>query len=221
VSADGSVVAALRPGHGSVTLLGGPAAGPLHDWLTAPRISALSFAPGRVGYAVAATRSGRERVLRISPNGTVTPLHLPPSLRDDEVQAVAVSPDGSRIATVAGPPGAGELLVGMLGVLHDRPAVRGLRVVLPATRDVAGVAWARATEIVVTAAGSGRRVLVETPPDGYQPRTLPTSGLPNQPRQVAASPGQPVLAGANGAVWALSDSHWVRLSTGHDPSYAG
>jgi hypothetical protein len=221
VSADGTIVAALRSSRARTTLLVGPASGPLRTRFTAASISGLSFDPA--GDLLFATGAGAaSRILEVPSSGALRRVLVPRSVRDRGISAVAVSRDGSRIALVVGPPGGAALVVGAVTVDHGVQSVVGTATVIPGADDVEGVAWAGANEIVTTVRESAqRRGVVETTVDGYQPRTLPRTGLPSEPSEVAAAPGQPILAVADGAVWRSVGSLWARVRTGTDPSYAG
>jgi hypothetical protein len=221
ISADGATVAALRRHGGRTTLLVGPAEGPLRGRWSAANISGPSFGPQGQVLVVVGT-GARARILEVPKVGRVRRVAVPRTVRGQGISQLAVSRDGSRVALVVGPPGDQELLVGGLARTHGTTSVVGSALVIAGTQDVQGIAWAGANELVTTVRESARRrVVVETPVDGYQPETLPHTGLPSEPTQVAAAPGQPVLAGADGAVWMSSGSRWDRVRSGSDPSYAG
>jgi Lipoprotein LpqB beta-propeller domain/Sporulation and spore germination len=221
VSADGSMVAALAS-HGSRTVLRvGPPTGVLTSRLSASVISAPAFDPqGDVLVAVGA--GARSRIAEVPPIGAVRRVTVAASIRALGITALAVSRDGSRIALVAGPPGDGALFVGAVAGTAGRLSVVNAQVVIPATSDVAGVAWQGANQIVTTVRRSAhRRAVLETGVDGYSTRLEPEGGLPPTPTLVAAAPNQPLLAFAGGSIWTLSDVRWQRVRTGSDPSYAG
>jgi hypothetical protein len=160
-------------------------------------------------------------IVEVSEHSPVRLVSIPPAVRAQGVSAVSVSRDGARVALVAGPAGQRSLLVGTLSTGRGVPRISGLTELLPADRDVRGVAWASATSLVTTAAVKhGRRAVVRTSIDGYRPHVLSRIGLPARPHQVAAAPGQPILTTAGGAVWSLVAGRWHRASTGRDPSYA-
>jgi hypothetical protein len=147
---------------------------------------------------------------------------LPADLRGAGVSAIAISRDGSRAALVVGPPGHAALFVSAFSEAHGAPVISGDAVVLQPTEAVSGLAWAGSNRIATTVRrGPGQRAVVLTSVDGYRPHTVSSIGLPANPTQVAAAPGQPLLAGAGGGVYSLSNRAWTRVSSGRDPSYAG
>jgi Lipoprotein LpqB beta-propeller domain/Sporulation and spore germination len=221
VSADGATVAALRRENGATTLLVGSTVGPLRPRLSSPRLSAPAFDPQ--GDVIVVSGVGAQSiVIEVPREGRVREVEVPPDIRNQGISQVAVSRDGSRIAMVVGRHGREALVVGAISVTRRGPVITGGAVVIPAAQDARGVAWAGANEIVTTVRKSAaRRAVVETTVDGYGAHVLTGLGLSTDPTQVAAAPGQPVLAGASGGVWLLSDHRWRRVSTGGDPSYAG
>jgi hypothetical protein len=221
LTADGTTVAALRTSRGRTTVLVGPGTGPLRARFKAASVSALSVDPG--GDLLFATGIGAaSRLLEVPSTGAVRRVAVPRAVRDRGISALAISRDGSRIAMIVGPPGSAALVVGAMTEDHGAQSVVGPAVVIPGADDAQGVAWAGANTIVTTVRVSAqRRGVIETTVDGYQPRALTRAGLPSDPTQVAAAPGQPVLAVADGAVWRLVGALWIRVRDGSDPSYAG
>jgi hypothetical protein len=221
VSADGVTVAALRTTGKRATLLVGPSSGPLRPRLRAAAISGPVFDPDGDVLVVKGVGTAA-RIVEVTATGQVRRVLTPRSVRTAGISEVSVSRDGSRIAMDVGAPGRQALLVGALTLAHGVLAIRAPNVVIPSSARVSGVAWAGASEVVTTVQESAdRRAVLETDVDGYEPHTVSTAGLPKDPTQVAAAPGQPVLAGAAGAVWMLSGARWQRVSPGGDPSYAG
>jgi murein DD-endopeptidase MepM/ murein hydrolase activator NlpD len=219
VSADGSTVAALRVRR-RTTLLLGLSSGPLLPRLTAARVSALGFDPAGDLFVVEGSASG-SRVVEVPRVGAVRRVRLPAQLRDQGISALVISRDGSRVAMAVGPNGARSLVVATLSALHAVPVISGTSVVIPATRDVRGVAWAGADQVVTTGLRpGGGRAVIESSIDGYRVHSVTAVGLPAEPVQVAAAPGQPLLATAGGHVWSLSNGRWHSVSPGKDPSYA-
>lgn len=220
-SADGAVVAGLRIQPGGVSLMVGPATGPLVARASAGSISAPTFDPQDDVFA-AQSGPGGDRVVEYPARGAARVLDLPVQLAVEPIQAIALSRDGSRIAVVVGPTGDTALMVGTIASPPSHPAIRDVHLVVPAGRDVQGVAWAGAGELVTTVHESaGRRGVIEASVDGYHVAALTGVGLPASPDQVAAAPGRRILAATDGAIWALAGRQWVRAATGTDPSYAG
>ncbi|HVW81776.1 MAG TPA: LpqB family beta-propeller domain-containing protein [Mycobacteriales bacterium] len=215
-SADGTLVAALR--HHGRQLVTGDAAGPLLPRLRSASLTAPCFLPD--GQALVGTAAGA--VYAVTGNGTVRSVHLPASLAGLPIRALAASRDGTRLALVVGA-ASPELQVATLARRHARETVTEPRVVLPASSDAAGVAWASADQLVTTtvgAANAGRRV-VEVSVDGYTVVDLSAPGLPADVHSVAAAPGRPVLASGAAGTWRLSGPRWVKVSAAVSPSYAG
>jgi Lipoprotein LpqB beta-propeller domain/Sporulation and spore germination len=216
-SADGSLIAALRGSPAARELVTASATGPLTVRLRAAGLTAPSFgADDRLLVA------SPDAVYSVPHTGSVQQVLLPDALAGKTIRAIAVSRDGTRVALVVGTAAAAALEVATLSVSTGHIALREPRVVLPASSAVSGVAWSDADDIVATVAGSrGDRGVVEVGVDGYQMQTLSAPGLPRDVDDVAASPGQQVLASAVGGTWQLVGHRWERLSTGVDPSYAG
>jgi hypothetical protein len=215
-SADGTVVAALKGGVTDRELLVGPAAGKLTVRLRAPGLTAPSFGPDDSVF-VASTYG----VYRVPRSGSSQRVQLPVGLVGQTVRAVAVSRDGTRVALVVGS-GDASLEVVTLASSAGKPALREARVVLPEDSAVADVSWSDADEVVATVGErGGQRGVVEVGIDGYQVQSLSAPGLPRDVDEVAASPGQRVLASSANGTWQLLGHRWERLSAGIDPSYAG
>jgi hypothetical protein len=221
VSANGATLAALQQVGKVVTLLIGPADGPLHARLHSVRFSSPTFDPQ--GDVVVVNGAGAHSTLVEVPRvGRPSEVDVSPEIRQEGISAIAMSRDGSRIAMVVGPPGRAALVVGTVSVTNGALVINGGADVIAAGQDVRGVAWAGANEIVTTVrVGAGHRAVVEATVDGYTENVLGAAGLTAAPTQVAAAPGQPLLAAAGGGIWALSDHRWKRVATGVDPSYAG
>jgi hypothetical protein len=214
-------VAALVGGSERASLVIGDSGGVLRPPFAAARFTAPTFDPAGDVFVVGTTGS-QSRLAELARSGKLRLAVLPLAVRRQRITDIAISRDGSRIAMVVGPPDHAALLVGTIATLRDRPAIRGISVVVPAAQAVSGVAWAGADEIVTTVRRSAdRRAVLTTAVDGYQPDELDLPGLPGDPTQVAAAPGRPLLAAADGEIWSLSGRRWIRASTGSDPSYLG
>jgi hypothetical protein len=220
LSADGATVAALRTTPRGTALVVGPTIGRARVRYSSRSLSAPAFDPA--GNVVVVDRSAAvPQIIEVPTHGAVRHVGLPASFRPHDITNLAISRDGSRIALVAGGTGRRSLVVGLLAARAGGLSVRSPDVVVPAARRVSGVAWAGANRIVATVRRGGRRVVAVTAVDGYRPHDLPTAGLPRSVEQVAASPGQPILAAAAGGIWSLTGHRWQRVSTGRDPAYAG
>jgi murein DD-endopeptidase MepM/ murein hydrolase activator NlpD len=217
VSSDGATVAALRTRR-RTTLDLGSSAGPLRPRLTARTLSSPAFDPA--GDVLVVKGSDRSRIVEVPPVGAVRRVLVPDALSEQGIGELAVSRDGSRVAMTVGPVGARSLVVAALSTAHGALQINHAAMVLSSAHDVRGAAWAGADQVMTTGRVSGRRAVIQTGVDGYQPHPLTAAGLPGEPVQVAAAPGQPVLAVAGGEIWALVNHRWRSVSPGRDPSYA-
>jgi hypothetical protein len=218
-SADGAVVAALRPDRQQ--LLVGGLNGSLRVRVSAGALSDPTLDPAGDVFVAASTPFG-ERILDVPRAGRPRAVALPDALRGEHIDALAISRDGSRIALVVGPPRHANLEIGTISSLPDHPVIHDVWPITTADQGVAGIAWLAANEVVTTTRTQpGHRSVVEVSIDGYQQQILPTAGAPPAPDQVAAAPGQRVLISASGGVWSLAGNAWVRRASGSDPSYAG
>jgi hypothetical protein len=221
ISADGATVAAVRHLGRRMSLVVGPTIGNVHRRLTTEALSSPTFAPSGAVFVISGVGSVAT-VVEVPPTGQVRTVALPAPLSAQGVSAMAISRDGSRVAMTAGPAGHSSLVVGSLSVVHGTPTVVGVTTLVSETRDARGVAWANAGQIVTTARRTAtHRAVFVTSIDGYRGHFIPTVGLPRDPDQVTASPGQPVLAVDHHGVFGRTDGLWRRVSTGRDPSYAG
>jgi hypothetical protein len=218
-SADGKVAAAVRDVGGRDQLLvGRPGEDRLRIRLEAGSITPPSFGPD--GRVIVATSNGT--VHAVPPVGAVQRVALAAPLRHREIRALAMSRDGSRVALVVSTAAGSELDLATVVPSGSALAFRAPRVVIPATSDVSGVAWAEADELVTTvSAPNGRRSVVRVGTNGYQVDDLSGPGLPASPDQVAAAPGARLLAASVAGTWRLNGSRWRKVSTARVPYYAG
>ncbi|HWC34932.1 MAG TPA: LpqB family beta-propeller domain-containing protein [Mycobacteriales bacterium] len=215
---DGSVIAAVRDGRSHQLLLVGTVDGGFRTRLRATAISAPTFGPA--ASVVAATSTGA--VYSVSPGGAPLRVSLAGRLARGVVRELSISREGTRVAAVVGTASGSELDIATVVSSGGRLSFREPRLILPASAAVAGVAWADADQIVTTVAGSGdRRGVLEISADGYRSRELSGSGLPSAVDQVAAAPGERVVAAGPAGSWELAGRRWRKLSAGAAPSYAG
>jgi hypothetical protein len=221
LSADGRRMAGVLPGAHGVRLMVATVGDSPQAALQADSVTAPTFDRNDVAFAVA--RSGaRQWVAAVDDTGRVRTVGADSALFSGAVQEIRLSRDGSRVAAVVGPRGAGRLLVGRVTSLRGELHFGAFRDVLPLARDVRGVSWDGGDQIVVTAAdASGGRELLSVDVDGYGTRTISTAGVVGEPSDVAASPGRPLLVTASGGVWQNDPSGgWHRLASGAHPRYA-
>jgi hypothetical protein len=221
LDSSGDSVAALTHRGADLQLLTGSTSGRLHVQVTARAITAPSF--DRAGDLMVADRSVLgSQLIEFPAHGKAMVLAAPTSLLERGVSALALSPDGARVAMIVGQPDAGNVVIGLLGHVRGRPGIVGVRPVLPAGSDPEGLAWNGANELVTTTSvGSRSRTVISTDTSGYNPHDLSVTPFPGQPVQVAAAPGRPTYAVASGRLYRLGGAGWRSLSTGIDPSYAG
>ena len=220
-SDDGSHVAGVVDGGGGAALLVGQRGQQLATRVTARTLSSPTFDTEGNVYVVGRRSLGQE-VLMVPATGAVRVVGTDATLGAHPVQALRLSHDGARVAAVVGRVGHARLLVGRVAVVRGEVRFEAFRNVLPGVRDVRGVAWDGADQILATVAdATGGRELLAVDVDGYATRTIPTTGLAGQPTDVAAAAGRPILVVADGAVWRSEPTgSWTRLGTGDQPAYA-
>jgi hypothetical protein len=220
LSDDGSTIAGIRRHPHSVSLvLGARGKSPIVR-LTADALTPPTFDASGAAYSVV-TRGTARSVEVVTADGSVRQVTVAPQLPAQPVQQLRLSRDGARVAAIVGRTGHGRLLVGRVTVTRAGVQLSSFRDVLLGRADVRGVAWDGGDQLVATAAdpGGGRDV-VEVDVDGYGTVTVPTSGLPAQPVDVAKAPGQPLLVTAGGSVWRTNaNGGWSRVGSGDQPVY--
>ena len=221
MTADGRILAAIggRPGHRR-----------LLTWHSGgrpeTRLSARTLTPpatDRSGNVFVVAGHGRRTdVVAVTPSGDRVHVGAP-ALASAPVQALSISPDGSRVAAVVGPHGSRRLLVGRVSSAGQGLVFDGFRNVLPTWQGVSGVSWDGAEQLAVTAADdAGHRRLLVVDADGYSWRVVSTDGVRGEPVATAAAPGHPMLVVAGGAVWTVRASGgWRRVGAGQQPAYPG
>jgi len=215
VSTDLGRLAAVRHGTPGAQLIVGPRIGPLTVRYTARTMTRPSWEAGAAAVFVAA--DGRT-VLRVPLSGAAAQVPAPGLERVGAVSALVLSRDGVRIAVVAGVPGRGHLLVGVLSRAGTQVALAGLREVAAQLTDVADVAWTDEAELLVLAGvGGSARAPYVVDVDGATVTERPTTDLPTDRRQVAAAPGQPDLVEAGGRIWRRSGAGWASPGAGPAP----
>ena len=221
MTSDGRILAAIGGHPGAARLLTWHSGGRPETRLIATQLTPP--ATDRSGDVFVVARHGqRTTVVAVPPSGRRLRVEAP-TLTSTSVRELAIAADGSRVAAVVGEPGHGRLLVGRIATKGDGLVFDGFRDVLPSWRDVRGVSWDGAEQLVATAADvPGRRRLIVVDPDGYAWRVLSTDGIRGEPVATAAATGQPLVVLAGGTVWAARASGgWRRVGRGQQPSYPG
>jgi hypothetical protein len=184
---------------------------------TATDLSRPAWAPGRSEVWIGAGRA----LYRLTVNGVTALAHridlqLPlASANDLPVEAVRISPDGSRIALVLGDPG--RLYVGLIVRTAGQVRVQDLTVISPQGFAITDVAWNGPTKLLATGllASSGDARLGETNVDGSG---WSLSGLPGLPG------GRPdaLTVTANAFAWvSVGNTVWKQGSTWTSPDPSG
>jgi hypothetical protein len=182
---------------------------------------------GRSGLLALST-DGRT-VVRVGTDGGTSAVRLEPV--GQPLAQLAVSPDGSRIAVVAGRAGARSVYLGRIGRSATGQITVGstdwIRVALPGG-DVRAVDWSSPLDIVAlvspTPGVTGWTVSLLP---GSVLESISSAGLPESPKDVAADSiaagnGAPLLVTVRGQVYrAGSTGRWVKYGQGTNPAYPG
>ncbi len=211
VSTDAGRLAGVRRGRRGMDLVMGLLTGPPGVRSSARTLTRPSWEAGAGGLYVVA--DGRT-VLRVPVTGPVTPVAAPGLTAHGPVSALVLSRDGVRVAVLAGPPGHGHLLLGVLRRSAGRIAMVGLREVNSSLTGVADAAWADDAELLVLGGVSGSPAapyLIDV--DGATLTERPTADLPSDRRGVAAAPGEPDLVEAGGRIWRRAGAGWASATS--------
>ncbi|HEX4654557.1 MAG TPA: LpqB family beta-propeller domain-containing protein [Mycobacteriales bacterium] len=220
ISRDAAMLAGLRARRHGVALVVGRRGDIPAVRLSAQTLTAPTFDPSGTVFVVATTGATRT-VDAVPTDEPVQHVVADRALLAHPVQQLRLSRDGARVAAVVGRAGHGRLLIGRVTVKNDTIRFEAFRAALPGATDIRGVGWDGGDQVVVTAANaSGGRELVEVDVDGYGTRTVPTSGLPGPPVDLAATPGRPLLVAAGFSVWRNNATGgWSRVGIGAEPVY--
>ena len=217
-SRDGQTLAVVQRVGAVERLLVGPTGRRLVPRLTAASMTAPTF-DGSNRVLTVVNGSGGRHVVAIDAAGHEQKVTAAADLLAQPVSALKISRDGARVAAVVG---AGRLLIGRVATGRGGiDAIGGLRPIANSLTDVRDVAWSGADTIVVTAAGSRGRELVETDVDGYSVRALDITSVRGSVIGVAAGPRLPVtVVTSAGQLW-VHDNGWRPLASGAAAAYAG
>jgi hypothetical protein len=226
ISVDEATVAVLSVNH-RVAYLQRPGA---PDSLT-PVASGTDFAPpcfDSTGLLWLVDRQGSGSAISVVlPDGAVHAVRAP-ALIDQQVQTLAVSRDGSRVAVVIDRRGHGQLLLGRIerGVVGSDPnspnsvTISGLHRIEFSLVNVEDVSWADAEHIAL---------LARAPGAARQPYLVSVDGGPRQVsgalpglNAIAAGPNLPLLgATRDGRAWRDAGVGWRLIGRGSAPAYPG
>jgi hypothetical protein len=187
-----------------------------------PRLTARDLAPPdwERGGGVWVTDRATGEVSVVDPDGAVEEVGLP-DLRAARVQALRVSPDGTRVVARVRDGERDQVWVGVIVRVAGRaPRIESFRRIAPSLAEVRDVAWSASSRLVVLGReADGLFQLTTSDLDGYD--IVATTALP-EPLTVAAAPGQPLIAATtDGQVYQLVGRTWRDLGEGSDPVYPG
>lgn len=162
-----------------------------------------------------AVRDGAE-VVRV-PAGAPPQVVTASDLGDrGQIRSLQMSREGTRAAVVVGAPGSGDLYVARVVRTGSTAQLSGFSQVVTGLRDVVDVAWATATQLLLLATdpsdGRSKPWLVSV--DGAVLTAQPLANLPDKASGIAAAPGRPALASADGSMYRLDGTTWTTLVRG-------
>jgi hypothetical protein len=193
---------------------------------TATALSRPAWAPGRSEVWIGADRT----LYRLTVNGvTALPHRVDLQLQgaananDLPVEAVRISPDGSRIALVLGDPG--RLYVGLIIRTAGQVRLQDLTLISPQGFAITDVAWNGPTKLLATGvlASNGDARLGETNVDGSDWSLSGLPDLPDAPDALTVVSKELAWVSVGNTVW-KQGSTWTSpdpsgLTTGYDPVY--
>jgi hypothetical protein len=159
-------------------------------------------------------------LVRIEPDGTLTPVPMTGLPADAQVRMAVPSRDGTRVALIVTRGPRNQLLVGRI----VRPSPNGAASVSAPVRvesslaEVLDVVWAGADSLVVL--GSVEAGALQALQVRIASGTVTGLGSPEGPISVAAAPGLSTLvAAADGEVYELVSGDWQPRARGTAPTY--
>jgi hypothetical protein len=155
-------------------------------------------------------RDGRD-VLLVPSNGAPVRVDVPSIGTLGAIRALRLSRDGSRVALVAGAPGAERLWVGVVIREGGSVSINRLRELETGDVPVSDVSWADSLSMIALAGRPKDSSLFTVDVSGVSGgRRIDTTGLPAPPTAVAAGPASPLLTVAAGTLWSTpaSDQTW-------------
>lgn len=147
---------------------------------------------------------------RVPVIGSPTPVTDSEDGRLGPISAVAVAPDGVRIAVIIGEGTGRRAYVGQLVTEGESPRLIGLRPIGAPLTSVRALAWSDETSLALLASAPGRPPLVwSAPVDGAPPLQLPGDNLPPNPQSVAAAPDTAVFVEGGGRIFRGYSEEWL------------
>jgi hypothetical protein len=210
-------LAGVQATPGSATLFVGPYTGELGAVVTGRTLTAPTVASTRSEAWV--VRDGTA-VVRVPFGGAPQPVDSPSLAGLGQAEVLRLSPDAVRAALVVDGPAGRTLYVGTV-VRAENGAVelQDLRAVAPTLSQVVDATWKDSESLLVLAgnAAADRIVPYSLGADGWGLTSVPTAGLPGQPKSIGAAPTRQPLVDANGTIWQLAGGTWVTLVRGAEP----
>lgn len=194
----------------------------------AAHLTTPSWGSGTAVYTVATEPGQAPAVIALpADGGPAASIELQPALRaSDQITALEVSPDGTRIALLLGRSGAATLRVGhLVPATKDGAAqLEGLTVVDPDLADVTGFDWVDGSTLAVLAprAGKGTAPLLVSV-DGAEVTATSSVGLPADSPAAVTAAGDGLVVAVKGALlrYRRDQSDWTDLQPGTDPAFPG
>ncbi len=226
VSSGLDFVAGVAPAPGGSSLLIGEYGGALGPVLAGRSFSSPVWVARQ--QEVWTVRNGTE-VVRVPVGAAPQTVDTADLLGLGPIRALRVARDGTRVAIVAGEPGAGELYLGHVARSGSTVAVAGFVPLFTGLGNVSDVSWATATQLLFLAVdpADGRTKPWVISIDGGVLASQPDNNLSGVPTAIAAAPGRPALVSSDGAMYRLDGTAWTTLVrglpffTGTAPSYPG
>lgn len=167
----------------------------------------------------------RKWVTRVSPGGVPTTVEARGLQELGPVQTLRLSPDGTRVAVVAGH--SPRLYVGR--VIRNQRGVQvsldGFMDIFPSLR-VYDVSWSSGTELFLVGENNRDRTLFSVTVDGRTATSISRDGLPGPVSEVAAAPNLTPLVVSEEGIWREVSEGWAPLlqgapTRGSSPVYPG
>jgi hypothetical protein len=177
-----------------------------NERLTGSSMSRPSWGGGSDGVLVA--RDGA--LWSVPVFGSPARVEVSEGTRLGPIDAVAVAPDGVRVAVIIGTGSARRAYAGQLVSEGDDRRLSQLRPIGSPLVSVRSLAWSDGTSLALLASAPGRPPLVWTAPvDGAPVLRLPGDNLPANPESVAAAPDTAVFVEDDGRIFRGYSEEWL------------